>query len=50
VEFLGDRRAAEDGPAFENAHGKAGFREVTGAGEAVVPPPITTTSNRLGAA
>ena len=36
VEFLGDGRAAQDAAAFEDAHGEAGFGQVTGAGEAVV--------------
>jgi hypothetical protein len=39
VEFLGDRGTSEDRTAFEYAHGKAGFGEVTSAGEAVVTTP-----------
>jgi hypothetical protein len=36
VEFLGDGGASQDGPAFEYGHFQAFFREVAGAGEAVV--------------
>jgi hypothetical protein len=34
---------------LDDAYGEPGPGEVTGAGEAVWPPPATTTSKRVGA-